>query len=554
MRRRVVTAVLAGMLVGAGQALPRESSDVTHDERVPATRRYRALTTHTPASVRTPGPRLDWSNKPALYRSYPGVPTVALPPPLRLDAPALAVIAKPAAPRATVPDLDLGILGTLLVLTGGITGARRSGGDIRATAAAGALYPNELYVVAGTVSGLGAGVYHFDPKEFRLDQLRAGDWRDHLDAAAADARVRDAPATVILTGILWRSAWKYRERAYRHLHWDGGMMLAHLLAAAAAAGIPAEILAAFVDGGADRLVGADGTRETTLALVPLGRALGGVAAAPPSVTPVAETVPPLVAPVTTDPPPLPAVGTALSPRPIDYPEAARYHAATRLGSADAVHALRAGTLPPRPLGGPSVVPLPPAAGARGHGSFDAVVRRRRSPRRFAPGRITAAELAAVLERSTRDLRADFLRHQPTLLETYVIVNAVEGLDTGAYHYRRDGHALERVSAGDFRRAAGFLCLEQPLAHDASAVLFYLADLEGAGRAFGERGYRFAELEAGVLAGRAYLAAHAVGRGATGLTFYDDEVIRFFSPHAAGLEALLVVAVGIPGRHRAKRAD
>ena len=134
------------------------------------------------------------------------------------------------------------------------------------------------------------------------------------------------------------------------------------------------------------------------------------------------------------------------------------------------------------------------------------------------------------------------------VETYVIVQAVEGVPPGAYHYRGTDQRLERLAAGDFRNVAGFLCLEQPLARDASAVLFYLADLRSIGAAFGERGYRLAELEAGLVAGRAYLAAYAVGRGATGLTFYDDEVTRFFSPHAAGLEPLLVVAVGVPAGH------
>jgi len=32
-------------------------------------------------------------------------------------------------------------------------------------------------------------------------------------------------------------------------------------------------------------------------------------------------------------------------------------------------------------------------------------------------------------------------------------------------------------------------------------------------------------------------------GATGLTFYDDEVTRFFSPHAADKSAIFFVAVG-----------
>src|SRR5262249_28426590 len=107
--------------------------------------------------------------------------------------------------------------------------------------------------------------------------------------------------------------------------------------------------------------------------------------------------------------------------------------------------------------------------------------------------------------------------------------------------------LELLHAGDFRDTAGFLCLEQALGRDASAVLFYVADLPRIRRAFGDRGDRLAELEAGLRAAWTYLAAHAVGRGATGLTFYDDEVPRFFSPHAAGQAPLLVVSVGVPAR-------
>ena len=153
----------------------------------------------------------------------------------------------------------------------------------------------------------------------------------------------------------------------------------------------------------------------------------------------------------------------------------------------------------------------------------------------------------MLTLPSRGAPADFLHGQPTLLETYVIVNAVEGVPSGAYDYRRDAQQLELLRLGDFRNTAGFLCLDQALARDASAVLFYLADLPRIRHAFGERGDRLAELEAGLRAGRAYLAAYAVGRGATGLTFYDDEVSRFFSPHADGRAPLLGVAVGVPAR-------
>jgi SagB-type dehydrogenase family enzyme len=501
----------------------------------PATRRYREATAHSPASLHGSRHRLDWANQPALYRTYPGAERLPLPPPSTAPQPALDAIAHVASGRTRESaPIDLRMLGTLLFLARGISGSRESGGDLRVTAAAGGLYPNELYIVNGDLPELPAGVYHYDPKHAVLHRLRRGDWRPWLAHAAADERLRGLPATLVLTGIPWRSAWKYRERAYRHLYWDGGMVLAHVLAAATAAGVPATILAAFVDADVDRLLGADGRREMALALVPLG-------------VPEPRVGPPLGAAAA--PPPLKVEPSTVAAQSVDYPESLRYHAASGLAERSAVERLRAATIPPPRLGKPpgTRVALPAPARSRGDPALGAVVRRRRSTRRFAPHPITPAELAAVLERPTRGIAADFLGRRPTLLETYVIVNAVVGLPAGTYHYDRDAHALASLQTGDFRTTAGFLSLGQALAREASAVLYYLADLETVAAAFGERGYRFAELEAGIVAGRAYLAAYAVGRGATGLTFYDEDVTRFFAPHAAALDPLLVVAVGVPAR-------
>jgi hypothetical protein len=52
-----------------------------------------------------------------------------------------------------------------------------------------------------------------------------------------------------------------------------------------------------------------------------------------------------------------------------------------------------------------------------------------------------------------------------------------------------------------------------------------------------------QLEAGIMGGRLYLASYAQRMGATGLTFYDDEVTAFFSPHASGKSAIFLVAIG-----------
>jgi len=102
-----------------------------------------------------------------------------------------------------------------------------------------------------------------------------------------------------------------------------------------------------------------------------------------------------------------------------------------------------------------------------------------------------------------------------------------------------------LKPGDFRGEAGYLCLEQQLGADCSALIVYMADLERVLEGLGNRGYRDAHLEAGILAGRAYLASYALDRGATGLTFYDDDTTKFFSAHAAGKSPLLMVAIGVP---------
>ena len=70
-------------------------------------------------------------------------------------------------------------------------------------------------------------------------------------------------------------------------------------------------------------------------------------------------------------------------------------------------------------------------------------------------------------------------------------------------------------------------------------------IDGAGNLerFGNRGYRAVQLEAGILGGKLYLAAYAQRLGATGLTFYDDDVVEFFSPHAQGKSAIFLMALG-----------
>jgi hypothetical protein len=107
--------------------------------------------------------------------------------------------------------------------------------------------------------------------------------------------------------------------------------------------------------------------------------------------------------------------------------------------------------------------------------------------------------------------------------------------------------MELLKPGEFSAKAAYLTLDQDLGGDACVTFFFMTDLKPVLDAYGSRGYRAAQMEAGVIGGKMYLASYALKRGATGLTFFDDDVTEFFSPHAAGKSCILVVSVGIPAK-------
>ncbi|PYU77536.1 MAG: hypothetical protein DMG51_20550 [Acidobacteria bacterium] len=182
--------------------------------------------------------------------------------------------------------------------------------------------------------------------------------------------------------------------------------------------------------------------------------------------------------------------------------------------------------------------------------MEQVIQRRGSTRKFARSPITLAQLSTMLDRATRGVPADFLDPPGAQLnDLYLIIHAVEGLSPGAYVYDRSRGVLECLKQGNFRADAGYLGLEQELPADAAVNVFFLADLRPILQRFGNRGYRAVQLESGILGGKLYLAAYALGLGATGLTFFDDEVTRFFSPHAEGQSAIFLVALGHSTKHQ-----
>jgi SagB-type dehydrogenase family enzyme len=494
--------------------------------------KYHNGTKHSYLSLRAHPHFLDWENKPLLFKIYPTLEVTRLPKDFRqTGVSALSAISSPgiAARGKKIPTLD--DIAQFLFFSAGVTRSKKfPGGEtfFRAAACTGALYEIELYLVCEDLPGLPAGVYHFGAAEFGLRQLRAGDYRKVLmEAAASEKAVAHAPLIVICTGIYWRNAWKYRSRTYRHFGWDNGTILANALAVSTALGFPAKVITGFVDQQINGLLDLDVRKEVAFSVLAVGHTKSRPAA-PGEIKPLQ----------------LPVV--AYSREEVDYPPMRQMHEASSLLDPKQVKSWRdSGPKIELPDARGRLFPLKPVnKDGLPSDSVEQVIQRRGSSRKFARQSISFAQLSTLLEYATRGVPADFLKKSGKFLnELYLIVHSVEGLPPGAYYFQPEKKQLELLKEGDFRDRAGYLGLEQELPADASVDFFFLAHLSKIVSAFGNRGYRATQLEAGIVGGKIYLAAYAQKFGATGLTFYDDDVVNFFAPHAKGKSAIFLVACG-----------
>jgi SagB-type dehydrogenase family enzyme len=436
-----------------------------------------------PWDVRNDDPRLrqdlepnDPATRPPVMKSYPGLPAVPLP----RDLPdpgvaATAVLAGQPAPRR---PLDLAQLGRVLYLGAGVVRVSERAGQrflFRAAGSAGGRFPLEVYASTHGVAGLADGVYWYDGQEHAL--VRVG-------PAAGGGDV----TTLVVSGVPWRTGWRYSERGWRHLYWDGGTLLAQLSAAAAAAGLDPRLRGLFPDARVRALIGADGVHEYPLALLSLGD--GDPAVVPGGSAAVGE-LPPVEFPLCT--------------------------AAQRAGERDELGV-------PWPAG--PVLDGVPAAD-RGY-TLDEVVLRRGSQRRMDPDRTLPRALLDWPMRSA--LRGVDLPH-------WVAVHGVDGVPPGIDRWPD----LDRpVRAGDVRDELLHACIGQGLGADAAYVAMAATPLAG----LDDRSYRDAQLAAGLVEGRLHLAAYALGASATGMTFLDWAVPPLLG-EPDDLVTLLFTCVGVP---------
>ncbi len=170
----------------------------------------------------------------------------------------------------------------------------------------------------------------------------------------------------------------------------------------------------------------------------------------------------------------------------------------------------------------------PEADFRGLKLEDAILKRR-SVREYVKKPISLKELSQLLfsaSGKTGQMYKMPLRAAPSAgalypIEIYVLVNSVEDLKPGIYHYSVADHALEIVKKGDFAGKASRASLGQDMVEDSAATFILSAIFDRCRSKYGDRGYRYTYMEAGHISQNIYLQATSLGFGSCAIGAFTD---------------------------------
>jgi len=451
------------------------------------------------------------------FRHYECVPVLDLP-------------ADPPAPEMPALDVLLGTVGTtpvgdgptllsqLLFYSAAISASKRVPSTgckyaLRVNPSSGNLHPTEFHFRTRGVKGWPDGLYHYDPSRHMAEQRGRGDFEMTLAGGSA-------PIVFALTSIVWREAWKYDERAYRYCLHDIGHAWQSLALSARAIGCDSFAAGHFPDDEVAELCRLNMDEWPMLIVSLHGKSI------PVREADTDKTVW------------FGGQANQLSKETIAHPLIDRIHFATKRSGSS-----RNSLAEFSPIGSGEITLPSPASSTR---SFGEVARMRRSALDFLGGKqsMSLAELSAILAVTAQPLSADFAGAR--FIQLYLYVHRVDGLQPGVYRFWPERAELEQVKSGDQRVAAAGLSLGQDLAGNACVTFSMIGDLERAAHSYGDRGYRYAHFEAGAIGHRLYLAAEALGLGATGIgAFYDDEVHRHLNLVPNQGQVVYHFAIGYP---------
>lgn len=484
---------------------------------------------------------MDWAGRPDPYKSYPigkkpvgekpGLDSVALPEIDTLPEAALEAVYGPkiAEPPEAAPTLEA--LSKICLLSGGLTARSRQGSEyfyFRSAPSAGALYPNEMYYAAFDGNACSSGIYHCGIHNRFLTRLRDGCFTKYLTPAIPELPA-NAAGVFIISGIFFRSAWKYRKRAYRYVLLDGGHLAENLRLAISAAGYVFRLHHAFEDRKLDTLLGIDESREGSICCVSIS---GGTALEAGSGTTIS---------------PLPRwiqAASRVSSAEIVYPEITQMHEASKIvRQENAASGAVMDRLGLEVVGGylksiDSAID-PPVL------DYSKTVLQRRSKRNFIFAAIGNNQLNYMLKllcRTTGELIDENPAVSSSVCTGFVVGN-VKGVDPGFYLLDPSAEKTGQVFSGSVIEKMTAVCLNQAWLKNAAIHFVFMTHLAMLEEKWGARGYRYAMLTAGRLGHAVYLGATALNLGCCGIgALYDNEARQVLGLNKDSA-LLYLVAVG-----------
>ncbi len=467
------------------------------------TQHYHERTKYDEETIASKSFGLDWSKQPVPFKEYKLGNTIDLKPYLQEET----------------TEVWWRRLSRLLLSSYGLTARIDTMGApiyLRAAPSAGGLYPAEIYLVSRGTPLLPPGLYNYQAQTHSLVHFWEDDvWQSLQSACFWHPVLQDTQLAIAITAVFYRSAWRYQDRAYRRIFLDTGHLLGNIELAGAIDDFRPHLIGGFIDEAANNLLYLDADKEGAIALIGLADLLDvqqnlsrGLTALPSAI----QTEYPVI-----------SDGQLLT----------YYHKATAIESnppqikqSSAIEdkynfpfCLKVSTI---------------SAPIDWEGKLERLkqtIFQRRSTRAYNGENLMLDELKALLDFTYQpqnyiDQELDgapdyFALH---LIETFIAVSGVEGLESGCYYYAPKSQELRQIRFKNFRRELHFLCLGQDLGRDAAAVLFHTADLQAAVTQYGDRVYRYLHMDAGHLGQRLNLAAIRLNLGVSGIGgFFDDRV-------------------------------
>jgi SagB-type dehydrogenase family enzyme len=478
------------------------------DQPISIAQYYHERTKYDPQTIASKSKGLDWSQQPYPFKEYKIGQTFDL---------------KPYLSRQTVPQKGdfWRRISRILGCSYGLTAKIATMGSplyLRSAPSAGGLYPAEVYLISRGTEFLPAGLYSYQGQSHSLLLFWESDVWTHLQSACFwNPVLENTDIAVVTSAIFYRSAWRYEDRAYRRIFLDTGHLLGNIELSASINDYRAHLIGGFNDSQMNELLYLDSEKESVMTVIALADLLNIRQNLPPSTTA------------------LPSATTTLYPK---IAEGELLSSLQRATIIDADEKIEAAVTPSNwedkynfPFCLKVSVTSRPVNWGEDLIDLESTMLKRRSTRAYSGASLSLNELRALLHFTyqPQDYADQNLDPNPDyfdldLLETFIAVSAVTGLEEGCYYYAPKAQELRQIRFKNFRQELHYLCLGQDLGRDAAAVVFHTADLSKAVAKYGDRVYRYLHADAGHLGQRLNLAAIHLGLGVSGIGgFFDDQV-------------------------------